>query len=104
MSSESTSNPECRDRPALLCRSLKLDLVQNGYHKKSDGQMKPIMTAPTTIIEMVSCCCKTLFFCRCSCITKSLSCTDLSSEAVSVRMARTQRTSMTDYDNEVDDL
>ena len=60
----------------------QFDPMQNGYHKESDGQLKPTMSdalpAPQAVIEMVSCHCKTDFSsARCSCRTRNLSCTDL---------------------------
>jgi len=50
----------------------QLDPLQNGYHKGSDGQLKPTMTdalpAPKAITEMVICHCKTdCSSVRCSC-------------------------------------
>jgi len=60
----------------------QLDPLQNGYHKGSDGQLKPTMTdalpAPKAIIEIVICHCKTdCSSVKCSCRTKNLSCADL---------------------------
>ena len=60
----------------------QLDPLQNGYHKESDGQLKPTMTdalpAPKAIIEMVSCQCKRdCSSARCSCRTNNLACTNL---------------------------
>lgn len=60
----------------------QLDPLQNGYHRDSDGQLKPITTdvlpAPKAIIEMVRCQCKTeCSSARCSCRAKNLPCTNL---------------------------
>lgn len=67
---------------SIALQDPQLDPLQNGYHKESDGRLKPTMTdalpAPKTIIEMVSCQCKTdCSSVRCSCRTNNLSCTDL---------------------------
>lgn len=67
---------------SIALQEPQLDPLQNGYHKDSDGQLKPTMTdalpAPKAIIEMVSCQCKSgCSSARCSCRTKNLSCTDL---------------------------
>ena len=43
---------------SIALQDPQLDPLQNGYHKESDGQVKPTMTdalpAPKAIIEMVS--------------------------------------------------
>jgi len=67
---------------SIALQDPQLDPLQNGYHKESDGQLKPTMTdalpAPKAIIEMVRCQCKTdCSSARCFCRTKNLSCTDL---------------------------
>lgn len=67
---------------SIALQDPQLDPLQNGYHKKSDGQLTPTMTdvlpAPKAIIELVSCHCKTdCSSARCSCRTNNLSCTDL---------------------------
>ena len=67
---------------SIALQDPQLDPLHNGYHKESDGQLKPTMTdalpAPKAIIEMVNCQCKTdCSSGRCSCRTKNLSCTDL---------------------------
>jgi len=67
---------------SIALQDPQLDHMQNGYHKESDGQLKPTMTdalpAPQAVIEMVICHCKTdCFSARCSCRTRNLSCTDL---------------------------
>ena len=63
--------PHARENPQVLGLALQdpqLDSLQNGYHIEFDGQLKPSMTdalpAPKAIIEMVSCQCKTDFFCQ----------------------------------------
>ena len=67
---------------SIALQDPQLDPMQNGYHKESDGQLKPTVTnalpAPQAVIEMVSCHCKTdCSSARCSCRTRNLSCTDL---------------------------
>src|SRR6218665_2861898 len=66
----------------IALQELQLDPLKNGYHKDSDGQLKPTMPdalpAPKAINEMVSCHCKTdCSSAICSCITNNLSCTEL---------------------------
>lgn len=58
------------------------DPLENGYYQDEHGQLLPVTTnilpAPKAIIEMVRCQCKTNCSSqRCSCRSKSLSCTDL---------------------------
>ena len=67
---------------SIALQDSQMDPLQNGYHKESDGQLKPTMTdalpAPKAIIEMVSCQCKRdCSSARCSCRKNNLSCTDL---------------------------
>ena len=85
---------------SIALQDLQLDPLQNGYHKESDGQLKPTMTdalpAPKAIIEMVRCQCKMqirLFFCQMFLQNKELI-LHFASATVSVRMMRTHRTSM----------
>src|SRR6218665_1436612 len=79
---------------------------ENGYHKDSDGQLKPTMTddlpAPKAIIEMVSCHCKT----DCSsCRTNNLSCTDLCRcDSECQNDEETQNKHETDDDDDDDDF
>lgn len=88
----------------------QLDPLQNGYHKESDGQLKPTMTdalpAPKALIEMVSCQCKRdCSSARCSCRKNYLSCTDLcqcSSECKNDEDTQTQYE--TDDDDAGDDI
>ena len=82
--------------------------LRNGYHKESDGQLKPTMTdtlpAPKAIIEMVSCHCKTdCTSVRCSCRTKNLSCTELCQCGSECQNDDTQDTYETDYDIDGED-
>lgn len=87
----------------------QLDPLKNGYHKESDGQLKPTMTdalpAPKAIIEMVSCHCKTdCTSARCSCRTKNLSCTELCQCGSECQNDEdTQDTYETDYDDDGED-
>src|SRR6218665_454328 len=83
---------------SIALQEPQLDPLQNGYDKESDGQMKPIMTdaLPKTIIEMVSCCRKTdCSFAGVHAEPKTYPAPIFVSEAVSVRMIRTHRASMT---------
>ena len=87
-----------------------MDPLQNGYHKESDGQLKPTMTdalpAPKAIIEMVSCQCKRdCSSARCSCRTKNLSCTDLCQCGTACQNDEdTQNKYETDDDDDGDDM
>ena len=76
-----------------------MDPLKNGYHKESDGQLKPTMTdalpAPKAIIEMVSCHCKTdcrLLLPDVLAEQRIYPAPSFASAAVSVRMMRTHST------------
>ena len=87
------------------------DPLHNGYHKDTDGQLRPTMTdalpAPKAIIEMVSCQCKTdCSSARCSCRSNNLSCTDLcqcSSDCENDEDTQTKYATVDDDDDDDDD-
>jgi len=95
---------------SIALQEPQLDPLQNGYHKESDGQLKPTMTdalpAPKAIIEMVSCQCKTdCSSARCSCRTNNLCCTDLCRcGSVCQNDEDTQNKHETDDDEDDDDV
>ena len=88
------------EQASIALQDPQLDPMQNGYHKESNGQLKPIMTyvlpAPKAIIEMVSCQCKknTVLLLDVLAEQRTYPAPIFVSAAVSVRMMRTHRTSM----------
>ena len=91
----------------IALRDPQLDPPQNGYHKESDGQLKPTTTdtllAPKTIIEMVSCQCRTdCSSARCSCRTQNTDLCQCGSECQNDE--DTQNKYETDDDDDSDDM